>query len=139
MIRLTGKPYSSQRAHWDRVELPEGLRAFGLMRSASDLHHRIHLRVEQMFERGLVRETELLLSRGLGGNPIALQALGYRQVYEHLQDKHSLAETVELTKIRTRQFAKRQLTWFRKHAPLTWVHAGPEDTAEDLAMRLAVE
>jgi tRNA dimethylallyltransferase len=90
-----------------------------------------------MFERGLVRETESLLSRGLGGNPIALQALGYRQVYEHLQGKHSLVEAVELTKIRTRQFAKRQLTWFRKHAALNWIHACPEDSAEDLALRLA--
>ena len=44
-----------------------------------------------------------------------MQAIGYRQVVEHLRGERSLPETIELVKIRTRQFAKRQLTWFRRH------------------------
>ena len=67
-----------------------------------------------MFRRGLVAETEQLLKRGLAENKTAMQALGYRQVVEHLQGERSLEETIALVKIRTRQFAKRQMTWFRR-------------------------
>jgi tRNA dimethylallyltransferase len=50
-----------------------------------------------------------------------MQALGYRQVIEHLRGRRTLAETMELVKIRTRQFAKRQLTWFRRQMRLDWI------------------
>jgi len=74
-----------------------------------------------MFASGLVAETGALLQRGLAKNPTALQALGYRQVVEHLRGERSLAETIELAKIRTRQYAKRQLTWFRRQMKLDWI------------------
>src|SRR2546422_6088070 len=74
-----------------------------------------------MFRRGLVAETEGLLKRGLGENRTAMQALGYRQVVEHLRGARSLPETIELVKIRTRQFAKRQLTWFKRQLNLQWI------------------
>jgi tRNA dimethylallyltransferase len=74
-----------------------------------------------MFRRGLVAETESLMAQGLADNPTAMQALGYRQVVEHLRGERGLAETMELVKIRTRQFAKRQLTFFRRQLNLEWV------------------
>ena len=82
-----------------------------------------------MFRRGLVAETEELLRRGLEQNQTAMQALGYRQVAEHLQGKRSLAETIELVKIRTRQYAKRQMTWFRRQLTLQWIPLSAEQTA----------
>ena len=85
-----------------------------------------------MFRRGLVAETESLLRQGLAENPTALQALGYRQVAEHLRGKRGLAETIELVKIRTRQFAKRQRTWFHRQLRLEEV-AVAGATARDLA------
>jgi tRNA dimethylallyltransferase len=127
VIRLTGKPFSEQRAAWSKD--PEGpparARLFGLSRAASDLRERIDTRVDDMFRRGLVSETRDLLERGLALNPTALQALGYRQVVEYLQGVRSLPQTVELVKIRTRQFAKRQMTWFRRQMRLAWVHLEP--------------
>jgi tRNA dimethylallyltransferase len=120
VIRLTGQPFSAQRAPWPRANRPSaGL--IGLMRPMSELVPRIHERVDDMFRRGLVAETESLLAQGLAENPTALQALGYRQVVEHLRGERGLAETMELVKIRTRQFAKRQLTWFRRQMNLEWV------------------
>jgi tRNA dimethylallyltransferase len=80
-----------------------------------------------MFRRGLVAETEQLLRRGLAENQTAMQALGYRQVVEHLQGKRPLPETIELVKIRTRQFAKRQMTWFRRRMGLTWFELNSND------------
>jgi tRNA dimethylallyltransferase len=123
VIRLTGKPFSAQRAQWlSPTSDPQAPALhFGLARSPEDLRSRIDARVEEMFRRGLVAETRELLERGLAQNPIAMQALGYRQVVEHLQGLRPLPETVELVKSRTRQFAKRQMTWFRRQLSLTWV------------------
>jgi tRNA dimethylallyltransferase len=136
VIRLTGKPFSEQRAAWQpqshrssrgyetpysRPEMDQSLvastvttsKVFGLQRVAPDLHARINARGDEMFTGGLVEETRHLLARGLEQNPTALQAIGYRQVVEHLRGARPLAETIELVKIKTRQFAKRQMTWFR--------------------------
>jgi tRNA dimethylallyltransferase len=139
VIRLTDKKFSEQRANWNPQ--PSTLNpqpSFGLTRSNADLHARIEARVNEMFRRGLVAETEQLLERGLAQNQTALQALGYRQVVEHLRGERSLAETIELVKIRTRQFAKRQMTWFRGQMDLEWIELKPGITPE-LATALAIE
>src|SRR5207245_1376851 len=96
-------------------------------------------RVDDMFRRGLVAETEELLKRGLAQNRTASQALGYRQVMDYLRGERSLAETIELVKIRTRQFARRQMTWFRKQARLTWIEVLSGEPAALPAERLARE
>jgi tRNA dimethylallyltransferase len=95
-------------------------------RSPEDLRTRINARVDTMFARGLVDETRELLQRGLEQNKTAMQAIGYRQVVEYLRGERSLAETIELVKIRTRQFAKRQLTWFRAQKNLEWIELEPD-------------
>jgi tRNA dimethylallyltransferase len=138
VLRLTGKPYSQQRAAWSRsaaVDQPArsatGATFFiGLSRQSADLQQRINIRVEKMFEAGLVAETEVLLKRGLAENRTALQALGYRQVVEHLRGFRSLSETIELVKIRTRQFAKRQMTWFKKYSPSHWLNLSLHNTPD---------
>ena len=124
VIRLTGKPYSAQRATWSSTTT-----GFGFHRAPKNLHDRIHQRVDEMFKNGLVAETENLLKHGLAENQTAMQALGYRQVAEHLRGERDLPETIELVKIRTRQFAKRQLTWFRRQMRLDWISLDTEDTA----------
>src|SRR5438477_5232744 len=138
VIRLTGKPYSAQRAPWKRNEEESSIPAtfFYLERDPADLHARIDARVNEMFERGLVKETEHLLAKGLEQNQTAMQAIGYRQVIEHLRGQRSLPETVELVKLRTRQFAKRQKTWFRHQAPLRWLTLDPQETPDHIAQRL---
>lgn len=120
--------------------VPAVAAAFGLTRPSGDLRRRIDLRVEEIFRPGLVAETEQLLNQGLAGNPTACQALGYRQVIEHLRGQRSLAQTIELVKIRTRQFAKRQMTWFRADPGIVWLEADRVDeilrrAAEFLAVR----
>lgn len=130
VIRLTGKPFSTQRAEWAPASriADRGTRILCLTRSAADLQNRINRRVEDMFARGLVAETRELLEHGLAGNKTAMQALGYRQVVEHLRGECSRADTMELVKIKTRQFAKRQLTWFRRQLPVEWIALKPHDT-----------
>ena len=138
VIRLTGKPFSAQRAEWkseSRIRNPES-RFFCLTRSSSDLHARINARVNAMFAYGLVDETRELLKHGLAENKTAMQAIGYRQVVEHLCGDQSLSETVELVKIRTRQFAKRQLTWFRAQKSLEWIEVQPDESSGKIAQKI---
>jgi tRNA dimethylallyltransferase len=132
VIRLTGKPFSSMRSNWSQAGLGAN-RSFLLTRASSDLHHRIDLRVDAMFQNGLVAETEHMVAKGLAHNRTASQALGYRQVIEHLAGQRSLDQTVELVKIRTRQFAKRQLTWFKKRGHWESVKMESSDAAERIA------
>ena len=138
VIRLTGRPFSAQRAAWGREDGIRGRKHFffGLARSNSDLGGRIDARVEAMFADGLVRETEQLLERGLADNQTAMQAIGYRQVVEHLRGDRSLVETIALVKRRTRQFAKRQMTWFRRQFDLEWMTLEPKLDAVEVAERI---
>lgn len=142
VIRLTNRPFSNQRSNWsDGTRLAGPKRSeggnteqaaaiFGFSRSATDLHARINGRVDMMFARGLVEETHRLLEQGLAQNKTAMQALGYRQVVEHLRGERSLPETIELVKIKTRQFAKRQMTWFKRQMKLNWVELREEQSSE---------
>ena len=136
VIRQTGRPFSEQRSTWQAAspaQRPYG--AVVLTRSTDDLRHRIDVRVEEMFQRGLVDETRALIRGGLTQNRTAIQALGYRQVAEYLEWQRSLPETIELVKVRTRQYAKRQLTWFRRHLKADWIQLLPETAAAETSKR----
>lgn len=137
VIRLTGKPFSKQRADWkSTVYSPQSAVIVGMSRSAEELRERIHARVDAMFARGLVEETRQLLQRGLGQNKTAVQALGYRQVVEHLRGGNSLPETIELVKIKTRQFAKRQMTWFKRQLNMQWLELSPSSESGAIVGRI---
>jgi len=151
VIRLTGKSFSAQRASWGETKaassrcddrtaqraVPTKINFYCITRTSDDLRQRINARVDAMFARGLVYETRELLKRGLAENKTAMQAIGYRQVVEHLRGARSLAETIELVKIRTRQFAKRQLTWFRAQKNLEWIELKPDESLENPAIFFA--
>ena len=136
VIRITGKPFSGQRSLWsDRAPVLRG-RSFGLKRTREDLLDRIHQRVDRMFAEGLVAETGHLLPRGLERNRTALQAIGYRQVVEHIQGVRGLGETVELVKSKTRQYARRQRTWFERQLTLDWISLEAHGTVESTVVRI---
>jgi tRNA dimethylallyltransferase len=92
--------------------------------------------VDAMFARGLAQETKQLLMRGLAENKTAMQAIGYRQAAEHLRGERSLEATLALVKQRTRQFARRQMTWFRRQFRLEWLNCAPEASPESVADKL---
>lgn len=138
VIRLTGQPFSKQRAEWnaERGATGQAPTVIGLTREPEDLRARIEARVDAMFAAGLVDETSRLLTAGLERNPTAMQAIGYRQVVEHLRGERGLSETIALVKTRTWQFARRQRTWLRRQLPVVWVpltaDAAPAEVAECL-------
>jgi tRNA dimethylallyltransferase len=134
VIRLTGKPFSQTQPDWSQSS-QQG-HWFGLERERGDLVQRIGERVDAMFAAGLVEETRALLERGLEENPTAMQAIGYRQVVEHLRGARDLGATIELIKQRTRQFAKRQMTWFRRQLQLTWIAVPSSADADTIASEI---
>ena len=87
------------------------------------LHQQIHRRVDQMINTGLEQEVKSLL---LFRQRNALQTVGYTEMFEYLDGKISLAQAVEAIKTHTRQYAKRQLTWFRRDKDIHWF--SPHDT-----------
>ena len=117
VIRLTGKPFSSFRRDWNPESLVCATREdrvqFVIDRHPFALVDRIHERIDSMFQQGLVEETRALLGKGLKSNRTAMQAIGYRQVVDFLEGSSTLAASMEEIRARTRQFAKRQRSWFR--------------------------
>ena len=91
----------------------------GLFRDREELYRMIEERVDKMMEAGLIQETERLL--GMKPERTALQALGYREMAQHLNGEIALKEAVRLTRKRTKMYAKRQMTWFRKEQGINWV------------------
>jgi tRNA dimethylallyltransferase len=102
---------------------PFGIRWVGLELPRGELIRRIDERVETMMQNGLLQEVQALYAhRTLN----ALQTVGYRELFDHLSGRCSLDEAVERIKISTRQYAKRQMTWFRKVPDMHWFHPSDE-------------
>jgi tRNA dimethylallyltransferase len=141
ILRLTGRPVSASRearpASALGVSADGAPRLFALSRAPADLRARIERRVDTMFAAGLVAETRGLLAQGLAHNRTAMQAIGYRQVVEHLRGQRTLDDTVALVKHKTRQFARRQMTWFRHQLAVEWVDLSLESEPGAVADQLA--
>ena len=132
VIRLTGKPFSEQRAEWQNT-VPANF--FLIDRERDDLRTRIEARVDGMFAAGLVEET-CSLRVALEGNRVAQQALGYRQVIGHLRGEQDLPDTIALVKSRTWQFARRQMTWFRRLQGAVCMAVPAEEAPLETARRI---
>ena len=123
----SGKPFSSFGPGVDTY--PESpVQQVALRWPRDVLAQRIEARVHIMVERGLKDEVETLLVAGL--SPTALQALGYKEMVEHLEGRMSLDEVVATVVLRTRQFAVRQERWFRRDPRIVWFDIESDPVAE---------
>ncbi len=104
----------------------------GLDPDRAALHQRLETRTRSMFIHGLIEEVQGLLALGSTGNEKPFEALGYKQALMHLRGALTLEQAVESTIIETRQYAKRQRTWFRRDPEIRWF-AGFGDDAEIIA------
>ncbi len=118
IFHQTGKPFSQW--HQQTVTPRYQARIIGLSCDRQKLYERIDQRVEEMFRQGLVREVRSLLKKGYSPKLKPLQSLGYRQVCQYLAGKLTLPEAVYQTKLETRHYAKRQLSWFRHTLGIKW-------------------
>ena len=98
-------------------ERPFNIIKIGLSIDKAILQQNIDARVDEMIKNGLLQEVEQLQEfKELN----ALQTVGYKEIFEYFEGKHSLQKAVELIKIHTRQYAKRQLTWFKRDESIEW-------------------
>jgi tRNA dimethylallyltransferase len=112
VIALTGQPISRLQTEHD-VLAPAGVAVVALARPRDELRSRIDDRVVRMFADGLVEEVQALQAGPKPLGPVPAQGVGYREVLEMLAGRTSRAEAIARTQARSRQFAKRQSTWFR--------------------------
>jgi tRNA dimethylallyltransferase len=118
----TGKPYSYFR---QRHTTPRSFETIwlALERDRTELINRINLRVESMMDMGLVQEARKLFPyRQLN----ALNTVGYKELFSYFDGAINIETAAEQIKINTRQYAKRQMTWFRKNKQYFWVHPNNE-------------
>ena len=120
VIEITGKPFTANLPRQESVRYPHA-QQFGLVMDREDLSERIDVRVNAMFEQGLVAEVERLIDAGLLQGRTAQRALGYSQVVAYLQSDLSLDAAIEETKRATRQYARRQETWFSRDSRIKWI------------------
>lgn len=94
----------------------------GIACERSRLIKRINLRVDQMLSQGLAGEVDTLIQIGVPADAQAMQGIGYKELVPYLKGETTLEAAIELIKVRTRQYAKRQMTWFRRTPEVHWVN-----------------
>jgi tRNA dimethylallyltransferase len=116
VLELTGRPLSDWQTEWHEPPAEADLatpRCFCLEVDRDELYARIDTRAERMMRQGLPEEARKLRARGIPLGREAAQAVGYREVFKYIDGRASFDETVARIQTRSRQLAKRQLTWFR--------------------------
>lgn len=117
VIRITGRPYSELRKQ-EPPTRPFEVKRFVIDHPREQLYDRINRRVDNMIDQGLIEEVR---SVEAFKKSTTLQTVGYKEVFDYFDGKYSLDECIEKIKQHTRNYAKRQLTWFRKHPDSIWI------------------
>jgi len=117
----TGIKMSSHNAQEAKKKMPQDARLFILNMSRPILYQRINQRVDEMFKEGLVEEVQRLVEMGCHEQLTSMQALGYKETLSYLRNHSTLDEAMEKIKRSTRNFAKRQITWFKHKCNGVWL------------------
>jgi tRNA dimethylallyltransferase len=120
VIEITGKPFTANLPREDSSRYPDAMQ-FGLVMEREHLRERIDQRVDQMWDKGFVAEVDKLIEDGILEGATAQRAIGYSSLIASRVGTVSELEAKEETKRATRQYARRQETWFSRDARITWV------------------
>jgi tRNA dimethylallyltransferase len=120
VIEITGKPFTANLPREDSSRFPDALQ-FGLVMDREHLRDRIDLRVDRMWQEGFVAEVDQLITQGIRRGTTAQRALGYSQILAMRDGKLSEDEAKEETKRASRQYARRQETWFSRDRRIQWI------------------
>ena len=110
----------------------------GLMRDRDKLYERINLRVDMMFDAGLIEEVEHLIKFGVKPDCQAFKGIGYKEVVDYINGNITLDECRDLIKKNTRHFAKRQITWYKRMPYIEWIHIDI-NTSKDFIFNKAMD
>ena len=125
----TGELMSDHNKKQKEKTSPYNFCYFVLNKDREKLYNSINLRVDEMFEEGLVDEVKSLLDRGYTKDLVSMQGLGYKEIIPYILGERTLEEAIYLLKRDTRHYAKRQLTWFRREENINWINK--EDYTND--------
>ena len=114
VYKLTGKAFSEYNSKEEFYNSPYDVKYFVLTMDREKLYKRINLRVDIMMKKGLLEECIKLKNMGYTSDMQSMQGIGYKEILYYLEDKISLEEAVDMIKKGSRNYAKRQLTWFRR-------------------------
>lgn len=131
VIELTGRPFTANLPRQGSSRYPDA-KQFGLVMDREKLSDVISNRVERMWEKGFVAEVRELLAKGLREGKTARAALGYSQIIRFLDGEISEIEAQEDTKRATRQYSRRQETWFSRDNRITWLKGSTEERLEKI-------
>ena len=120
VIEITGKPFTANLPREASTRYPDAAQ-FGLVMNRETLNERISIRVDRMWDEGLVFEVDRLLEAGITNARTAQLALGYSQIIAYRRGLMNQDEAREDTKRATRQYARRQETWFSRDERITWI------------------
>ena len=132
---LTGVPLSRQEMPGPE-DSPYDFHLYALDLPRDALYARVDRRVDEMMRQGLLEEVRKLRDGGLSPDAQSMQGLGYKELWPVLNGEMKLPDAVSLIKLRTRHFAKRQLTWFRRDQRIQWLPWQPGEPLEPLADRI---
>ena len=117
----TGEKFSVHNATQKEKNSPYNFAYFVLNDDRQLLYNRIDARVDKMIDEGLVDEVKSLVAKGVKKGMTAMDGIGYKELLDYLDGKGSLEDAVELIKKKSRNYAKRQLTWFRREKEVIWL------------------
>ena len=135
IYRLTGAPMSAHRVP-DAADGPYDFQVFAIDWPRAELHRRINLRVDQMMADGLPAEVQSLLNSGVTPEMQSMQGLGYKELAPVLLRGAPLADAVEQIKTGTRNYARRQLIWFRRDTRVRWIASEKLPEAKDIIIKI---
>lgn len=133
VYELTGRKFSEAAGSFKKRRYVNDTVTIGIAYPKDELMRRIDVRTIKMIERGWVKEAETLFYGGRSISRTAGQALGYRELRDHLMGLASLEQTVERIRLATRHYAKRQMTWFKADLRIEWVEGRAGEGAAELA------
>ncbi|MCW9706869.1 tRNA (adenosine(37)-N6)-dimethylallyltransferase MiaA [Fodinibius salsisoli] len=133
----TDRPFSSFHSDNNTISVPDDMLVFGLHRDRQTLYDRINQRVDSMFEQGFLEEVKSILERGYSLQDPGINTVGYKQAIRHIQGNISREKMVKDMKTKTRRYAKRQLSWFRRWDFIHWINL--ENTSSKAAQNFIAE
>ena len=129
---LSGKTYDEYGSNFRVPNERYDLLMYCLTMDRQKLYERINKRVDVMLQLGLVREVEMLMDMGYGKDLVSMKAIGYKEVKEYLEGNENYEDTVEKIKKLSRNYAKRQLTWFRRDKRINWIDVEEYESKDDI-------
>lgn len=132
VYKLTGNTISDYSKNEDIYNIPYKIYYFVLTMNREELYNRINMRVDNMIEKGLVEEVIKLKNMGYNSDMQAMKGIGYKEILFYLDGKITLEEAINMIKQGSRNYAKRQLTWFRKDNRVNWIDKDKFSNEEEI-------